>query len=662
MSAGPGNKIDSPAVKGITGKFTPKLFDWFPDKPSIKKILVLVFPKNIHDYYASFPSKLREDLASGSLLTLSVGHCYISWDYTKGIIGLWDMCLHEQVDYKYLSSSGYGSMALSAIIYSLIVELPNYGTTTGILTDREEKWVVKIWLGVDMSNVRFSNVIHLYTKYGFNTPIVKDTDPFGNDLSSNFPNGLLGLSRNNEFIVDSDIDREMAIKEIIYALQEAIGNFGLPQLDSMSPIIGSNDLTKDGHSYCKMSIKFDLDNISLLKTFSIGSSTMNYDGTATRREVSGSFSISKNTAYIRVPYTLDHSVVPGQILSLYVGDPAIKHSMDILYKDATEGHKMSIKSMSCGSREKTIRTLIDENYNNILLNLGYVHIEIKEGQVPGVTYEHVTPIPDNLPTVHSKIIVWGLQVEIDSLGYGTEVAVLVPDTKYSFHTHTKSFYLTSVKDIPMDKITIGQVGTSRRPEATPSGMDYWAILDKILISKISFHTVVAPNGVYIISMHQHWLEKTDELVHRIYSDPMGTTAVVPKKEILAWGEEATKRESTATGSLKMDEESTLRVLKAAVGEAEVTWEDMIKEMYTRYWVVASDELSTDDACRKYCDIITETRSLGYDQAPPIKAQFRSWDELSMGNPIDIDYQSLGKNCIPTQKDTETYNRFYGHKL
>ena len=650
MSVGLNEQIAGPLVNGITGN----LFDWFPNKPSIKKLLVLVLPKDIHDNYVSNPAHAKAEFTSGVVLKHTVGHCYISWDYSIGIVGLWDMCLHQQ----YLITSGYGSKALLSIIDSLIMKLPNYAVASAN-TNRDEKMVVKIWLCVDMSNVNFSNVIHLYTKYGFTTPIVEATDPFGNNWSTNFPNGLLGLSRNNEFIVDNDIDRDTGINDIIYTIQEAIGNYSLVQTGSMSSIIGSADVKKyDKYdkSYCNMSVKFDQENVTLLKRFSTGSSTMYIDGTFSQKEISGTFDIKSNIPYIIFPYIISPGMVPGQVITQYVGDPAIKPAMEILYQEVTAEYQRAraVYQTLSGSRVNKIKTIIDENYNNIRMNLGYVNIEIQEGQIPGVTYQYISQIPYTLSTVSSKVIVWELKVAIDTLIYGSEDTVTVPDTKYSFHTHPSAVYLKPFP-VPMDKIIIGPAAPPRIVRAGhPSGRDYYGTLSKILIYKISFHTVVAPSGVYIISIHPYWLHNSDKLM-KIFSNAYGSSAAIPKDFLNAWIKEATKRTNEANNiPLWMDEASTLYV----VTNFSASWQDIITRMYDRYWGFVWDGLSIDDSCRRYAKICTETRPLGFDNEPLIKVQYRSWDELEKGDPITIEYKSIGRNCITTQTDTDTYNRFY----
>ncbi len=292
------------------------------------------------------------------------------------------------------------------------------------------------------------------------------------------------------------------------------------------------------------------------------------------------------------------------------------------------------------------------------MELGYVDIKIQEGQVPGVTYKHISQIPDTLPTVSDKVIVWEIGVDIDTLIYGTEDAVSVPDTKYSFHTHPSSVYFKPWP-VPMDKITIGPAAPPRIVRAGhPSGRDYYGTLSKMLLYKISFHTVVAPSGIYIISIHSHWLDNSDMLMKMIFSDAAGATAVIPPALLDVWGQQATIREAAAKSSnnisLWMDEASTLNV----VTNFSTSWQDIITNMYERYWGVVWDGLSIDDSCRRYAEICTQTQPLGFNQPPLIKLQYRSWDELDGGNPITIEYKSIARNCITNQTDTDTYRRLY----
>jgi hypothetical protein len=664
MSAGI-RRPDSGPVFGIN---TGPLFDWFPDKPNIKKILVLVFPNEIHDGYLRNPEYAKEEFISGIVLNHTIGHCYLTWDYTIGIIGLWDMCIHR----KYLDTPGYGSKALTSIIDSLNMELPNYGAVSGYSTIRDDNMVVKIWLCVDMANTKFSNVVHLYAKHGFATPIVDPTDPFGNNWSSSFPNGLLCLSRNNEFIIPKDIDKENSINDIIYSIQEAIGNFSLVQTGSMNPIIGNNVITKSGLLYCNMSVKIDIENINLLRRFSNGSSTMNDDGTVTQKEISGSFLIKDNTVYTRFPYTMPNRISPGGNMVYYLGPSQMKPAMEIIeqaskmsYDNAKQAYEQISKSnfdYATKSRVEKIMTIMHNNYWDVRKELGYVDFIIPEGQVPGIDYLHVSSIPDTLPTVSPKIIVWDLIVNIDSLSYGTEEEVDVPDNKYSFHTHPKSIYNTPLP-VPMDKITIGPTAPSRIIKVGhPSGRDYYGTLFKMLMYDITFHTVVAPTGLYIISLNPYWIQNSEKLKNMILSDDIGSSKEIPKETLKVWRSQAIRRQESAIDNtdinLLLDDITINNLVSEAILADKPLWIDMITNMYERYWGWVWEELSIDDSCRRYANICTQSKPLGFDQESLMVVQYKSWNDLEKGQLIDIQYKTIGRNCMTSEEDTYTYRRFY----
>jgi hypothetical protein len=654
-------------------KNTGPLFDWFPNKPNIKKFLILVFPTEIRDGYLRDTEHAKQEFTSGASLIHTIGHCYITWDYTIGIIGIWDMCIHK----KYLDTPGYGSVALTSIIDSLNMEFPNYAAVRGASTLRDDNMIVKIWLCVDMANNKFSNVVHLYAKHGFSTPIVDSRDPFGNDWSNAFPNGLLCLSRNNEFMTHKDFNKEIIMNDIIYAIQESVSNLSLAQTNNITSIIGDN-LSEKSDIYCNMSVKFDIETINILKKFSNGNSTMNDDGSVTQKEISGAFFIKDNTVHTRFQYTMPNDINPGSYFREYVGTPQMRIAMDAIDEMNTIHYnnakiledQLSVSNIDKVTKSKAqkIMTTIHNNYMELSNELGYVYFILPDGQVPGGQYLHVSAIPDTLQTVSPKTIVWDLNVDIDTLSYGTENEVSVPDNKYSFHTHPRAVY-NAPYPVPMDKIIIGPKAPPRIIKVGhPSGRDYYATLVKMLMHGVTFHTVVSPTGVYIISLNPDWFQSSDKLKKMLF-DYSGNSKQISKKELNVWRDHIIKSEETVRDEITKSDSKMIRqtlldynsiknLIDQAILAVKPLWVNMIVNMYERYWGWIWEELSIDDSCRRYANICTQSRPLGSDKLPLISVDYKSWDDLEKGQLIHVQYKTIGKNCMTYEEDARTYRRFF----
>lgn len=274
--------FSSGVTQAVTDHAEP--FDWFPSSPNIKKICIIVYTTDMDPAYLT-------DIRNGMILRHSVGHCYASWDSTKGICGIWDVCLHRD----YLTTKGMGSRLLENILFSLVRYLPTRkDITTGVINPISDEVATIIWLCVDLNNVNFSNVIGLYTKYGFDDPALITVDPFGNDWSHAFPNKLVSLSRKNRYMLTSEIDKDYTINNIIYLLQKSIKLFGITQQPAMVPFIDTNRIEPDPTESCSATYKFDADNIILMQTFPQTSLTMNLDGTISQKEISGVYIIEGN--------------------------------------------------------------------------------------------------------------------------------------------------------------------------------------------------------------------------------------------------------------------------------------------------------------------------------------------------------------------------------
>jgi len=209
---------------------------------------------------------LSDDFKNGKIYNESLGHCYFTWDKKQNICGIWDVCLHKP------TGKGLGSKLMEAILDVLSANLPDDTI---------------LWLGVDMRNKNFYAVVSLYAKFGFKSPLISHTDPFGNNWIETLPYGFISMRRDNDYIDPLDINRENVLTHIKYIRRNfiTINNISNNIID----IDNDDTFMDDKRLSCNLNMRFNKSFAKWLKRLSLASSSLNKDGTVTQKEISSSF-------------------------------------------------------------------------------------------------------------------------------------------------------------------------------------------------------------------------------------------------------------------------------------------------------------------------------------------------------------------------------------
>lgn len=215
--------------------------------------IILVVPEEILKFLENPDGSLKlDDILNANVFKYSIGHCIIrakQFENSKYKCGIYDVCMHQ----SYNSSEMFNSILIK--IFSILPD------------------DTLLWLGVDPFNTKFYNAIGLYTKYGFKNPYLTFNDPFGKKFY-NDSNGIVSLTRYNDYNGLEIIDRNVVILEIIYILQQQIYLF------------------KTGDNACFLNIFFNVTTAEYLKNLSFYSSSFNIkEKTITTKEISGSLII-----------------------------------------------------------------------------------------------------------------------------------------------------------------------------------------------------------------------------------------------------------------------------------------------------------------------------------------------------------------------------------
>ena len=279
-----------------------EILSYMPARVGLERQLLLVLPYDKMLRYSgnsiSDEQKIRE-YNDGTIFSDSVGHCYTTWDKKIDICGIWDVCLHKQYLGKKRKGflQNWGSLLVENILNYLNLSLPNSECTRDVIT-QQIKCVSKtmLWLGIDLTNVHFSNVVYLYTKFGFSNPFVSFIDPFGANWNSQLPRGFLSLSRSNDFYLPEDINRTYAVNEVIYVIQQYLKNPSLASTPAIDVMIGEGHVRKVAdYGYCGISFRFNDEYAKIFSKFPMGASSFNADGSVTQKEVAGMLVLSNPT-------------------------------------------------------------------------------------------------------------------------------------------------------------------------------------------------------------------------------------------------------------------------------------------------------------------------------------------------------------------------------
>ena len=268
--------------KGVILYNTPyEMLTNFPAAPDHVRLLLLVLPRDFVVRYTNNQDLAFADLNNGTIFENSIGHCFLGWDKTIDICGIFDVCIHE----RYLNTPKMGSKLMEQITDFLATFLPIAVCSDNLLGQKKCLNTI-IWLCVDLDNVNFTNVVHLYTKFGFSNPFVNFIDPFGFDWSTSTPNGFLSLSRVNNFLIPSKIDRNAGLSRVIYTLKQYLNNqevAGIPV--SLRSLISKT--SNEFRGACTMYLFFNREYADILRKLPYSSVSLNSDGTLTQKEIAG---------------------------------------------------------------------------------------------------------------------------------------------------------------------------------------------------------------------------------------------------------------------------------------------------------------------------------------------------------------------------------------
>jgi hypothetical protein len=245
---------------------------------TIMKALILVVDSVQLATISSDGANLIQEFNSRRIKTL--GHCFITWDKTKDICGIWDVCLHRQ------QGHGLGSLLVDKIIESLAIHV---STTT------------QLWLGVDLQNKQFGKVANLYAKFGFSNPFISYVDPFGKNHKDSLPLGFVSLQRPNDYIDPTEINRTSIMAEITYMIMEYLrvayfrladqrSKDNLTKLESYK-LVNKGIETEMPRQSCVLHVYFYPPYAKWLKSLVLSGSTLNTNGSVTQKEFTGSFSL-----------------------------------------------------------------------------------------------------------------------------------------------------------------------------------------------------------------------------------------------------------------------------------------------------------------------------------------------------------------------------------
>lgn len=222
---------------------------------------------NLNITYNNGFNSLLDDFKDGTIYNESLGHCYFTWDKKQNICGIWDVCLH-----KLRAGIGLGSKLMEAILDILLTHLPDDTI---------------LWLGIDMRNKNFYKVASLYAKFGFKSPLISDTDPFGNNWIETLPYGFISMKRINDYIDPLDINRESVLTHIKYIRRNFININNIGNI--ITDIDNDDTFMDDSNLSCTLNMRFNKSFAKWLKRLSLSGSSLNENGTVTQKEISSSF-------------------------------------------------------------------------------------------------------------------------------------------------------------------------------------------------------------------------------------------------------------------------------------------------------------------------------------------------------------------------------------
>ena len=575
----------------------------------IKKICIIVYyePPGLTD------AAIDIFIKSGTILQSSIGHCYLSWDSDIGVCGLWDVCLHKQ----YLGIKGWGSILLKNILFNIIMYFPSRSDIiVGKFTPLTPNTSVIIWLCVDLNNVNFVNVVGLYTKYGFKDPMLVTKDPFGNDWGKSFPNKLMSLSRKNEYILPSDIDKPSVLNDIIYLLQQSVRLFNVKQTDGMVPFLSSTDPIKayPGTS-CSAIYVFDNENVDLMNTFPHSSTSMNKNGSITQKEVSGQFVVistdqdETTLSTKRIIWT-----VGIDTKSIAYGEEDTVDVRDVEYVFHT--HPKSYYEM-----EHLIPYYMLIKDQKVMQSTGV-------SSPSAADYLNILAHSTSKMKWHAVLTVPGIYIiHVNKEWFKTEKGDIIPTNIVELQQNLNEVIHTEAKE----KMRVA-VNTEYQALQPASKERIWAEELSILYTYLDNDTV-------------------NEKLYNFRSDDK-------KREYLLNNIQA---ENPSWTEAELEAELKIRIAQSPPPLPKTTWEDLITLLLHTYWGMTWDFPGDGDniipSCKLYAELITNMRILG-GRSPLFNVNFMTWEEAREGAEFVVDFQEYKENCFTTTDIEDTYKSLY----
>ena len=204
---------------------------------------------------------------------------------------------------------GWGSIVMECIIDSILSNYPIEAI---------------IWLGVEINNnPYFAKAISVYTKFGFDNPILTNTDPFGKTYSFYF----ISLHRQNKYMFINDIDSVSAFNHVLYTINERVKR-------------GTNSAPCSMNFYFEKFYAIYLERLCFT-TLSVKNNVIS------QKEIAGEFIINKLYCQLN-----NHQKCPINWVTTGTGTPPdflweISYNKDtILYKDVGTEHGVTIANAS----------------------------------------------------------------------------------------------------------------------------------------------------------------------------------------------------------------------------------------------------------------------------------------------------------------------------
>ena len=212
---------------------------------SVQKNLILIFSSKQN--YNMNKDQLYSWLENEAINNI-LGHAYILYNkvQNKEISGIYDLCIHTHSHFDL----GFSYKFIDVILDSILINISSQTI---------------LWIGIDINNQNFQNNINLLASHNFDNPFISNKDPFGNTYINTF----MGLSKNNDYIHPSQINKQIIISKINYTIDQYF-----------------NNLT------CTIKLFFNIIDSKWLKKLVLAASSLNpKTNTVTQKEVSGAFSL-----------------------------------------------------------------------------------------------------------------------------------------------------------------------------------------------------------------------------------------------------------------------------------------------------------------------------------------------------------------------------------